>query len=52
MPAYVIFPDRALIDMARRCPRSHSEFATVNGVGAAKLRDFADVFLGEIAKAG
>ena len=52
VPAYVIFPDRALIDMARRCPRSHSEFATVNGVGAAKLRDFADVFLGEIAKAG
>ncbi len=51
VPAYVIFPDRALIDMAQRCPRSHSEFAAVNGVGAAKLRDFADLFLSEIAKA-
>ena len=52
VPAYVIFPDRALIDMARRRPTSHDEFAAVNGVGAAKLRDFAEVFLGEIADAG
>ncbi|WP_420347815.1 DNA helicase RecQ [Pelagibius sp.] len=52
VPAYVIFPDKALADMARRRPRSHSEFAAVNGVGTAKLRDFADVFLGEIADAG
>ena len=52
VPAYVIFPDRALIDMAQRRPQSRDEFAAVNGVGAAKLRDFADVFLGEIANAG
>ncbi len=52
VPAYVIFPDRALIDMARRQPQSRDEFAAVNGVGAAKLRDFADIFLGEIARAG
>ena len=52
VPAYVIFPDRALIDMARRRPANHDEFAAVNGVGAAKLRDFAEVFLGEIADAG
>ena len=45
VPAYVIFPDRALIDMVHRLPRSESEFAEVNGVGAAKLRDFATPFL-------
>lgn len=45
VPAYVIFPDRSLIDMARRQPRDQTEFAQVNGVGAAKLRDFAEPFL-------
>jgi ATP-dependent DNA helicase RecQ len=45
VPAYAIFPDRSLIDMAQRVPRSELEFATVNGVGAAKLRDFAEPFL-------
>jgi len=45
VPAYVIFPDRSLIDMARRQPRDQTEFARVNGVGAAKLRDFAEPFL-------
>ena len=45
VPAYVIFPDRTLIDMARRRPRTESEFAEVNGVGAAKLRQFARPFL-------
>ena len=45
VPAYVVFPDRALIDMVRRRPRSEAEFAAVNGVGAAKLRQFAGPFL-------
>jgi len=45
VPAYVIFSDRTLADMAERQPRSEAEFAVVNGVGAAKLRDFADIFL-------
>ncbi|MGE0253561.1 MAG: DNA helicase RecQ [Alphaproteobacteria bacterium] len=49
VPAYVIFSDRSLIDMAARRPRSVTEFASVFGVGAAKLRDFADVFLAAIA---
>ena len=48
VPAYVVFPDRALIDMARRRPRSEAEFAAVNGVGAAKLRQFAGPFLAAI----
>ena len=48
VPAYVIFSDRTLEDMAKRRPRNESEFAAVNGVGAAKLRDFAAIFLAEI----
>ena len=45
VPPYVIFSDRSLIDMAERRPKTKAEFADVHGVGAAKLRDFADVFL-------
>ena len=45
VPAYVIFSDRTLADMAERQPQSEAEFAEVNGVGAAKLRDFAGIFL-------
>jgi ATP-dependent DNA helicase RecQ len=49
VPAYVIFSDRTLADMAVRCPRDMDTFAEVNGVGAAKLRDFGQIFLGAIA---
>ena len=48
VPAYVVFPDRTLIDMARRRPRTREEFAEVNGVGAAKLEQFASLFLAAI----
>jgi ATP-dependent DNA helicase RecQ len=48
VPAYLIFSDRSLLDMARRCPRTVREFAEVNGVGASKLKDFADRFLSAI----
>ncbi len=49
VPAYIIFPDRTLLDMARRCPRTKEEFAQVSGVGTVKLRDFAEPFLAAIA---
>ncbi len=48
VPAYVVFHDRTLIDMARRRPRTREEFAEVNGVGAAKLERFAVPFLAAI----
>ena len=48
VPAYIVFPDRTLIDMARRRPRTEAEFAEVNGVGAAKLTQFAGPFLAAI----
>ncbi len=49
VPAYVIFSDRTLIDMTALQPRNLDEFAQVNGVGAAKLKDFGKVFLAAIA---
>ncbi len=48
VPAYIVFSDRTLIDMARRRPRTEEEFADVNGVGAAKLKSFAAPFLAAI----
>jgi ATP-dependent DNA helicase RecQ len=45
VPPYVIFSDKSLIDMARLRPRDESEFGMVHGVGAAKLKDFAAIFL-------
>ena len=51
VPAYIVFPDRSLIDMVRRRPRTEAEFAEVNGVGAAKLKEFAVPFLAAIAAA-
>ena len=45
----MIFSDRTLIDMAERRPRDLDAFAEVNGVGAAKLKDFGQIFLGAIA---
>ena len=51
VPAYIVFPDRALVDMARRCPRTVEAFGDVNGVGVAKQRDFATPFLAVIRDA-
>ena len=51
VPAYVVFSDKSLADMAQRRPRNAAEFAAVNGVGAARLRDFATAFLEAIAAA-
>ncbi|TPL99097.1 DNA helicase RecQ [Mesorhizobium sp. B2-3-11] len=49
VPAYVVFSDRTLIDMADRRPRDLDAFAEVNGVGGAKLKEFGEIFLAEIA---
>jgi ATP-dependent DNA helicase RecQ len=50
VPAYVIFRDRSLVEMARDKPANEAEFAQVFGVGEAKLRDFAQPFLASIAE--
>ena len=49
LPAYLIFSDKTLIEMARTTPRNLHEFAMVNGVGTSKLRDFGQAFLDAIA---
>jgi ATP-dependent DNA helicase RecQ len=48
-PAYVVFPDRSLIEMAERKPGTLDELAEVHGVGAAKLQKYGRVFLRVIA---
>jgi ATP-dependent DNA helicase RecQ len=48
VPAYIIFSDAALREMARACPTTPVEFRRIPGVGDQKLRDFAESFLAEI----
>ncbi|MEM7442735.1 MAG: DNA helicase RecQ [Pseudomonadota bacterium] len=50
VPAYVVFPDRTLIDMAIRKPADKISFAEVHGVGQAKLERYADRFLAVVAE--
>ena len=48
VPAYVIFSDVALREMARSYPTTPAEFRKIPGVGEQKLKDFAEPFLGAI----
>lgn len=48
VPAYVVFGDASLRDMARRRPSTLDGFAHAHGVGQKKLRDYGDAFLAEI----
>lgn len=48
VPAYIVFGDATLRDMARRRPTSVESLAAVRGVGAAKLRDYGQQFLDAI----
>ena len=52
VPAYVVFHDRSLQDMAARKPQSLHALAACHGVGAAKLERYGDRFLAEIVAAG
>src|SRR5438270_1630109 len=44
VPAYIIFSDVALREMARAYPTTEAEFRRIPGVGEQKLRDFAETF--------
>ncbi|MCB1883172.1 MAG: DNA helicase RecQ [Geminicoccaceae bacterium] len=48
-PAYIVFNDATLVDMARKRPHTVEEFGTVQGVGAAKRDLYAEAFLAAIA---
>jgi len=51
VPAYVIFSDRALTDMAKKAPTTLDQFAEIHGVGAKKLEDLGETFLEAIQDA-
>ena len=44
-PAYVIFPDRTLIEMAQAKPRTLAEMSAIHGVGESKLQKYGAAFL-------
>lgn len=48
VPAYVIFNDRTLIEMAETRPRDRDAMAGITGVGAKKLEKYGDSFLSVI----
>lgn len=52
LPAYMIFPDRTLIEMAERRPSTLDEMARVNGVGAKKLERYGAEFLSVLTGEG
>ncbi len=45
VPAYVVFADRTLIEMAERKPATLDQMAQISGVGAKKLESYGALFL-------
>ncbi|MGH1355501.1 MAG: DNA helicase RecQ [Thalassovita sp.] len=45
VPAYVIFNDRTLIEMAEKRPKNMDGMADIGGVGAKKLERYGQIFL-------
>ena len=43
--SFVVFPDRTLREMAAQLPQSVEAFIQIHGVGTAKVKKYADVFL-------
>jgi len=48
VPAYIIFSDVSLREMARKYPGNSTELRRIPGVGEQKLRSFGEAFLSEI----
>jgi DNA helicase-2/ATP-dependent DNA helicase PcrA len=49
VPAYVVFHDRTLVEIAERQPRDQAELATIAGVGPAKLERYGTEVLAALA---
>ena len=45
VPAYVVFPDKTLIEMAERKPATLDQMMGITGVGARKLESYGAAFL-------
>ena len=43
-PAFTIFSDKTLIQIANQTPKTKAEFLTINGVGQQKLDEFFECF--------
>jgi ATP-dependent DNA helicase RecQ len=50
VPAYVIFGDVTLREMAREYPTTEREFSNVSGVGSKKLDEFGAPFMDAVKK--
>ncbi|MCQ0091009.1 DNA helicase RecQ [Roseovarius sp. M141] len=48
VPAYIVFNDRTLIEMAELRPATLDQMARIGGVGAKKLEQYGDAFLSVI----
>ena len=44
VPAFVIFSDKTLVQMANEMPTTESDFLAINGVGKNKLQEFYEPF--------
>jgi superfamily II DNA helicase RecQ len=49
VPAYVVFHDRTLSEIARVRPRDRSGLASISGVGPTKLDRYAEEVLAVVA---
>ncbi len=50
LPAYIVFGDAALRDMARKRPSTPAEFLSVSGVGEKKLQQYGEIMLSAIRR--
>ena len=51
VPAYVVFHDATLQEMAAARPRTSDELLEINGVGEKKLQRYGEEFLDQIRRA-
>lgn len=49
IPAYIVFSNATLQDMAAKQPQTTTEFLSVSGVGSVKAKRYGKAFLEEIA---
>ncbi len=50
VPAYIVFGDKTLRELALHQPKSPHEFLAINGVGEKKLTQFGEVFMNAISE--
>lgn len=48
VPPYLIFSDKTLMDMCKKCPSNEEEMLQVSGVGQAKQEKYGALFIEEI----